>query len=733
MTKVLAAAFLALTAIPATARAQADPPEAPRGDVVDTLHGERVADPYRWMEEMTSDRTLRWAREQDAYARRFVRRIADREAIGERIERIARVRRLTAPRAAGDRLFYLRFPAAGGPGTSPGTVLHVRPRGAPGGRADRVLIDPVAEGAPDDASLSRGIPSPDGTRVAYGITRGGSRWETIRIRDVESGTDSGDELVGVRRGSRVSWAPDGEGLYYERYPMPEPGERQREKLRDERLYHHRLGTSRSEDRLVFAHPDRPDWGIWHRVTDDGRYLVAGARDPETQHTTLSVMDLSAPDRGFQAIVEQPDARYSVVGNDGPVLWLYTDRDAPRGRVVAVDLRSPDRDAWRELIPEADETISSWILARGVGDRVIVGYLVDARTAVRVFGSDGGFLYEMDLPAEGSIWTGFVGDQRDPRAYYVLSSLVDPGSIYRLDVRTGRSELVVRPDLAYDPDRFTTRQVFYESPDGTRVPMFLVSAPETDRPAPVWMYGYGFGAWPAAPWFQPPMVAWLEMGGVWALPNTRGGGAYGEAWHRAGSRELKQNVIDDYVAATEWLIENGITAPELMVANGSSAGGPVAGAAIVQRPELYGAAILDYPVLDMLRYHRFTVAGSWRSEYGTAEDPEEFRALLDYSPVHNVEAGTCYPATLVAPGEKDEVTPPFHAYKFVAALQGAQGCEAPVLLRVSWGAGHSAGADLEASIATWADQLSFLVGILERDGWNPVDRTSRPLPEADSTR
>lgn len=711
---VLAIALL----VPAAAPGQTGPPEAPKGDVVDAFHGEEIADPYRWMEELESERTRRWAREQDAFARRFVGRQPDRQAIRDRVERVASVRRLTAPSPAGDRLFYLRFPASGGPGTSPGTVLRVRPRGPDGAAGDSALVDPAGEGAPSDLSLSRGIPSPDGNRVVYGTTRAGSRWETLRVRTVDTGSDLEDELTGVRSGSRVSWAADGSGFYYERYPMPEEGEEQRQALEDARLYFHRLDTPQADDRLVFAHGERPDWGIWHRTTDDGRYLVAGARDPETQHSTVSVLDLADPAAGFRRIVEAADAVYSLVGNDGPVLWLYTDLEAPRGRVVAVDTRAPDRDSWSDLIPEAEETISSWILARAIGDRVIVGYLKEALTLVRVFAADGRFLYDLDLPVGGSIWTGFVGGQEDPHAYYVLSSLVDPGSVYRLDVRTGRSELVLRPDLGYDPDRYTTRQVFFESHDGTRIPMFVVEGPESERPAPVWMYGYGFGAWPAAPWFQPPMVAWLEMGGVWALPNTRGGGEYGARWHRAGSRERKQNAIDDYIAATEWLIESGITSENLMVANASSAGGAVAGAAIVQRPELYGAAVLDYPVLDMLRYHRFTVAGSWRSEYGTAEDPAEFRALRAYSPYHNVDPGTCYPATLVAPGENDEITPPFHAYKFVAALQAAQGCDAPVLLRVSWGAGHSAGADLEASIDTWTDQLAFLARVLDGGGRGP---------------
>lgn len=716
MTRLAALALFLPLALPARGAAQEvpAPPGAERGSVVDTLHGVAVPDPWRWMEAMDSERTRVWAREEDERARAYAAAWPGRDALRERMARIASVRRATAPTPAGGRLFYLRFPASGaGPGSSPGTVLRVRREAAAEGAdpADRPLVDPAAEGMDPDASVSRGVPSPDGRRVAYGIARGGSRWETVRVRDVDTGRDLDDELTGLRSsGSGITWTPDGSGFFYERLPVPAEGEEQSARLADEVLAYHRLGSPQSADTVLFRDADHPERPVWHAITDDGRYLVAGSRDPETQHSTVHVLDREDPAAGFRAVVPEPDAVYALVGSDGPVLWLYTDLEAPRGRVVAVDLREPGRGSWSDLVPEAGETISSWILARGIGDRLVVGYVKDARTLVRLFESDGRLVGELDLP-DGSIWTGFVGRQGHPLAYYVVSGLVDPGTVYRLDARTGESERILRPDLGYDPARFTTEQVFYESADGTRIPMFLVRGPASTRPGPVWMYGYGFGAWPAAPWFQPAMVAWLQMGGTWALPNTRGGGEYGEQWHRAGSRTEKQNAIDDYLAATEWLIEEGWTTPGTMVANASSAGGAVAGAAIVQRPDLYGAAVLDYPVLDMLRYDRFTVAGSWRSEYGTAEDPDDFRALLAYSPVHNVEPGTCYPATLVAPGEKDEITPPFHAYKFVAALRAAQGCDRPVLLRVSWGAGHSAGADLEDSIDTWADQLAFLARAL----------------------
>ena len=504
---------------------------AHRSGVVDTLHGVEVADPYRWLEDLDSERTRAWAGEQDERARAFTAAFPEAAGIRDRVSQIAAIDRFTAPISAGDRLFYLRFPSSGGPGTTPETVLLVQPADAPEA-AERVLVDPAAEWPADDVSLTRAIPDPSGRRVAYGTTRAGSRWETIRFRDADSGEDGSDELTGVHAGrSGISWAADGSGVWYERFPIPETGEEQRAKVADEGLWFHRLGTPQSQDRPVFALSERPEWGIWHRVTDDGRWLVAGGTDPATQHNTVSVLDLADPASRFRPLVREPDAVYSVAGSDGALLWLFTDLDAPRGRVIAVNVERADRENWRELVPEMPESISSWILARGVGDKLTVGYLRDALTVIRVFDSTGSFLYELDLPFPGSLWSGFVGRQGDPAAYYVLSGLVEPGSIYRLDTASGRSELVRRPDLPYDPARFATEQVFYEGADGVRVPMFLVRDRESSGLRPVWMYGYGFGAWPAA---RGSSHTWWH-GSKWAARGRYPIPAAAESTERSGTR------------------------------------------------------------------------------------------------------------------------------------------------------------------------------------------------------
>ena len=678
--------------------------------VVDTLHGVPVPDPHRWMEEMGAPEVLAFARSQDSTARAWVP-ADERARLRREIAENARVERYGPPLERGGRYFYLRFPVSG-PGTTPGTALLLRESEA--GPA-RLLIDPAS--LPTGAALAWAIPDPGGRRVAYLVTGSGSAWGVVRIREVDSGRDLPDRLAGVRAaGSGLTWSPDGAGLFYERFDLPDADDELTARVAGERIAFHRLGGSQDRDVELFRAPVEEGWSLAHQVTGDGRYLVVTSTDGGTQHTRIHYRDLERRDGPLVELIGGADAAHRFVGNHGTTFWIWTDLDAPRGRVVAVDLRRPERARWAELIPEAGATISSWIGATAIGDRIVVGYLEDARTVVRVFDGRGRLSYRLDLPREGSIWSGFVGTQAEPVAFYSLSDLVDPGTIYRLDVRTGESRVFQRPALGYDPDDFVTEQVFLRSRDGTRLPMFLVHARgvRPGRPRPAIMYGYGFGAWPAAPWFQPHMAVWLQRGGIWAVPNTRGGGEYGAAWHRAGSRLEKQNAIDDYLAAAEWLIEKGWTSADLLVANGSSAGGAVVGAALAQRPDLFGAVVLDYPALDLLRYDRFTVADRWRSEYGTAADSAEFRALRAYSPVHNLRRGVCYPATLVAPGERDDVTPPFHAYKFVAALQQAQACDRPVHLRMSWGAGHSSGATLEESIDTWADQLAFLHRALGAD-------------------
>jgi prolyl oligopeptidase len=443
------------------------------------------------------------------------------------------------------------------------------------------------------------------------------------------------------------------------------------------------------------------------VTEDGRYLVLTVRAGSTIRNRVFYKDLTDPDARVVELIPEDDALYSFIGNDGSLLWFHTDRDAPRGRVIEIDVARPEPDRWLELIPQGDAAIQ---YVNVVADRFIVMYAEDARHEVEVFDLRGRLAYDLKLPGLGSVWAGFSGRRSDSLAFYRFNGLSDPGTVYRLDVLSGESAIFRRPDLPFDPSDFVTEQVFYRSADGTQVPMFVAYRKgfEPDGRAAAFIYAYGAFGWSAMPWYQPHWLVWMEMGGVFALPNVRGGGEYGEEWHRAGIKANKKNTVDDYIGAAEWLVRERYSSRGLIVANGGSASAPLAATALIRRPGLFGAGLLDVPTLDMLRFVEWTGGQRLIPEYGDPEDPAELDALLDFSPYQNLEDGECYPATLIAASERDEVAPPAHAYKFTAAMQHAQGCENSVLLRVARGTGHSIGATPAERVEGWADEMAFLV-------------------------
>lgn len=678
-------------------------PQARRGTATDVYGGVEVADPYRWMEAMDSPETRAWIRAQDHYARDLVAGPI-RDRLRQRIATITSSRRFGTPVHRGSSYFYIEGDAS----FADRTIVQATdtdPR--------RVVVDPAAVAGDSGWRVLRFVPSESGRRIAYSMTRPGSRWETWRVRDVVSRTDHPDRLIGLSGGrSAVVWAADDLGFFYERFDAPPAGAELTFRPTNERVFWHRLGTSQDDDRVVYT-PPAPDHTTSLARSADGRYLVVAEALGGAPENRILVRDLQETEGDFRPLVDTADGTYIYLGNRGTEFWLQTTAGADRGRVIAVDRDHPERRRWIELIPESPLTIDPTIGVTAVGDRFLVAYRKDAWLSVRVFDTRGRFLYDLDLPKVGSVWTGFVGRQDVAEAFYVLTTFADPGTVYRLDVRTGRSEVFRRPALGYDPDQFVTSQVFYRSADGTRIPMFLTHRKGLvlDGRNPTWLYGYGAFNWSAAPWFQAHITVWMEMGGVHALPGIRGGGEYGESWHRAGSGRNEQTSIDDYLAAATWLVDEGYTAPDRLVANGGSASGVLAAAAIVQRPDLFAASLIEYPIIDMLRFDHFTGGAQWRPEFGSTEDPDDVRALLAYSPYQNLVEGDCYPATLITPGERDEVTVPMHAYKFAAALQHAQGCDHPILLRVSWGAGHAAGVTAADAADTYADQLAFLARTL----------------------
>jgi prolyl oligopeptidase len=506
-------------------------------------------------------------------------------------------------------------------------------------------------------------------------------------------------------------------LYYERYELPAQGQNFTAKIGAERLYFHRMGTGQDQD-ILMHDPKDADQFMTTRVSADGRYLVVGVGVGGAVENRVLIGEARSPGTALRPLIDSADAAYLFLGSRGDTLWFQTTFEAPNWRIISVHAGRPAREHWTVAVPEGEDTMEPTIGAAFVGGRFIVGYRRDAWLAVKVFETSGRKAYDLTLPKIASIWTGFVGQADGPDALYTVTDFADPGTLYRLNVASGQNHVVRRPAMKYNPDSFVVRQVFYPARDGTRIPMFLAykastrdSAAKGPTPKPAIIYGYGAFSWAASPWFRPDLVGWMEEGGIFALPNIRGGGEYGEAWHQAAITTRKQVAIDDFIDASEWLVAQGYTTTEQLIGNGGSASGAMVGAALVQRPELFRAVTLDYPALDMIRLDQFTGGRQWRSEFGSTEKADEFTALLAYSPYHNVKPGVCYPATVVLPGELDQTTVPMHAYKFVAALQHAQSCEQPILLRVSWGAGHNAGANIKDAIENWTDQLAIIFRLL----------------------
>ncbi len=675
------------------------PPSAPRSDHVDTYHGVDVADPYRWMEDLDDSAVHTWARRLDAHARAYIAEHPDRDEIRDRIAAVADHQRYLAPVRRGGRYFFLRANATF-------TRVAVVTREELGGR-DRLLVDPDEEGL--GGVVDRSLwPSPDGRLLAFGVSDPASRRMEIRVRNVSSGRDLPDRLEGLlgRRVSNVSWNPDGSGVWYDGFAPHASEDPRQARLTGARLAYHALGTGQSEDRVLLR--GEPGQTISHRRTDDGRWVVATLRDGRSVES-VHVFSASEPSAPPRLLTENPGRTFTLVGSRKDELWFHTTREAPNGRVVGVPIDDPDPERWTIVVPEQGDAIDSWVGVRAVGDVLVGGYRQGGLLELRVF-TPGEEDYDLlELPRVGSVWFGVTGRQGEPEFFYVLSGFVNPGTVFRHDLRTGRAEPVLEPELPYDPTDVVTRRVFYSGPAGDSIPMFVAHHRDvTPGPSnPVMLYGYAFGGWSVSPWFRVHLAEWFRSGGVFALPALRGGGEFGQEWAEAGLRTNRQNAIDDFIAASEWLVEQRMAGAGSLVAETNSAGASVVGAAVVQRPDLFDAALFGFPLLDVLRYHEFTVGSRWSSQLGTVEDEAEFRALLDYSPVHNVEPGTCYPATLVTPGENDETTPAFHAYKFVAALRHAQACEAPILLRVAWGAEHAYGRDEPSTLESYADQIAFV--------------------------
>ncbi len=674
------------------------PPSHPDPTVVDIYHGQPVPDPYRWLEDLDSERTRAWVEAQNRLTFDYLQRIPARQRLLQRLTQLWNYEKYSQPFKEGGRYFYFK-----NDGLQNQSVLYTQESLA--GEA-RVLLDPNTLSEDGTVALSGIAISRDGRYLAHGLSRSGSDWQEWKVRDIATGEDLPDHLRWVKF-SGASWTLDGQGFFYSRYDEPPPGREYESANYFQKLYYHRLGTPQSEDLLVYHRPDQKEWGFAGGVTEDGDYLIISVWRGTDPKNLLFYKDLRDPNSPVVELIREFQAEYNFVGNDGSRFWLLTDFQAPRRRLVAIDLDNPGQV--QEVIPEAEETLQGVSL---IHNQFVAFYLKDAHTQIQTFALDGTYLGEIPLPGLGSA-SGFGGKRYDTETFYTFTSFTTPPTIYRYDFTTGSSTLFRQPQVDFDPQAYEVQQVFYASKDGTRIPMFLVHRRGLARTGdhPTLLYGYGGFGISLTPSFSVGLVAWLEMGGVYAQPSLRGGGEYGEAWHQAGTKLNKQKVFDDFIAAAEWLVAHGYTNPSKLAIAGGSNGGLLVGACLTQRPDLFAAALPAVGVFDMLRFHKFTIGWAWVSEYGSPDNPEEFKALYAYSPLHNLKPGTAYPATLITTADHDDRVVPAHSFKFAAALQAAQGGSQPILIRIDTKAGHGAGKPTGKLIEETADRWAFLVQVL----------------------
>jgi prolyl oligopeptidase len=677
-------------------------PETRKSGVVDDYFGTKVADPYRWLEDDNSAETKAWVEAQNKVTFGVLEAIPQRKAITDRLTKLWNYEKYGAPFRRGKRYFYTH-----NSGLQNQAVLFVTEKAEDKGR---VLLDPNLLSKDGTAALSGLSASEDGALMAYSISTAGSDWQTWKVREVATGKDLPDEIRWSKF-SGAAWLKDGSGFFYSRYDAPKDGGALTSLNKFQKVYFHKVGTPQDQDELVYERKDQPDWGFGAEVTDDGRWLLIHQSEGTENKNRIFVKDLSRPGLAVMPFLDKFDAAYGVVDNEGETFFVRTDQGAPRYRLVAISLGQPQPANWNVLIPEAkDGQVLEGVSL--VGDRFVANWMKDAHSVVTFHGLDGKTQGELPLPGVGSA-SGFGGKRKDLETFYTYTSFNHPPTVFRYDFSTGKDRVFRAPKVDFDPSAYVVKQVFYPSKDGTRIPMFLVHKKglKLDGSNPALLYGYGGFNISLTPYFSVVNLGWLEMGGVYAMPNLRGGGEYGNAWYDAGKLHKKQNVFDDFIAAGEWLIANKYTSTPKLAIMGGSNGGLLVGACLTQRPDLFGAAIPEVGVLDMLRYHKFTIGWAWKSDYLVADSKEGFEGLMKFSPLHTIKSGVKYPPTLVTTGDHDDRVVPAHSHKFTATLQAAQGGPAPILTRIETNAGHGAGKPTAKVIQEQADILAFLAKVL----------------------
>jgi prolyl oligopeptidase len=690
-------AFAQTSAMTASTPASLSYPAARRDDVVDDYFGTKVADPYRWLENsVRSDAEVQaWVDAENKVTDAYLATLPGRDIFKARLKALFDYERFGVPVKKGGRYFYSH-----NTGLQNQSVLFMRDSL---GGAGRVLLDPNSWSKDGATALGEWLPSEDGRKLVYTIQDGGTDWRTVKVLDVETGKVLPDSVEWVKF-SGLAWARDGSGFYYSRFPAPAEGAKFQSTNENQAVYFHKLGTSQSADPLIYATPDKPRLGHMVQVTDDGKWLVITTTEGTDNRYEITVIDLTAPRPMPRTIIPGLTNQWSLAGNVGGNFYWQTNKDAPRGRVVVMNLYAKSAvPPMREIIPEDKAVLESVSI---LGGKLIADYSVDVKSEVRRYALDGASEGTVTLPGLGTV-VGGSGSDRDPESFYAFTSFATPTTIYRYDVKTGTTSVWAAPKVAFDPAAFTVEQRFYPSKDGTKIPMFIVRKKGTSGPAPTLLYAYGGFNIPVSPAFSATRIAWIEQGGVYVVANIRGGGEYGKPWHDGGRLHNKQNVFDDFIAAGEYLKAQGITGKDQLAIQGASNGGLLIGAVVNQRPDLFAAALPQVGVMDMLRFDKFTAGRYWVDDYGYPSKPDDFKVLYSYSPYHNVKGGRDYPAILAATADTDDRVVPGHTFKYTAAIQAADIGPKPHLVRIETRAGHGSGKPTDKIIDETASDWAFI--------------------------
>lgn len=680
-------------------------PDSPTVEKSDDYFGVNVPDPYQWLEAgvRNSDDVKAWVEAQNKVTFGYLEKLPHRSEIEQRLTKLWDYEKFGTPFKAGGRYYFSK-----NDGLQNQSVVYQMDKL---GDEPTVLIDPNKWADDGTVALSGLEISTDGRYAAYGVQDSGSDWNTWHVMEIATQKKLDDKLEWIKFGG-IDWSPDNKGFFYSRYDAPKKEEAFEELNTNQKVYYHKLGTSQSEDQLIHQDSANPEWGFSPVVTEDGKYLVVTTWKGTDDRYRILYKPL-ADESKLQVLIDNFDNEFSFFGNEGSVFYFKSDFKSPKKCVLAIDVTKPERENWKIIIPQANEAMSGVSM---VGDYIVANYLKDAKTQIKLYDLAGKFVREVEFPGIGTA-SGFGGRRDHTETFYSFSSFNRPTSVYRYDMKSGDSELIRQAKVDFDPEDFEVKQIFYNSKDGTRVPMFIAHKKglKLDGKNPTLLYGYGGFNISLTPGFSISRLQWMEMGGVYAVANLRGGGEYGKDWHKAGTKTSKQNVFDDFIAAAEWLIDNKYTSKKNIGIQGRSNGGLLVGACMTQRPDLFGACLPAVGVMDMLKFQNWTAGRFWVDDYGSSKNSkEEFEALLGYSPYHNIEDGTSYPPTMVSTADTDDRVVPRHSFKFAARLQQAQAGTNPTLIRIESKAGHGAGKPTAKVIEEVADEWAFLAKHLELD-------------------